>query len=164
MARWPEMRWATPAQVTQWSEWKRKFLESGGSTATGRARFLDVRRRLIKGRINHDYKTWDCGYQAPTSRMQYTATSFADPIVGLFSRFYVLRDVRQPVEGLFPRHASFGSMIHDWLEKKVLDPILGLIRNVFGWLQLFQSGQMQQYILFGLILLMIVIIWIIGAL
>ena len=48
MARWPEMRWATPAQVTQWSEWKRKFLESGGSTAASRAKFLDVRRRLIE--------------------------------------------------------------------------------------------------------------------
>ncbi|MBP7462581.1 MAG: hypothetical protein KBA26_14950, partial [Candidatus Delongbacteria bacterium] len=123
-----------------------------------------LRRRLIKNKNNHDYKTWDCGYQAPTSRMQYTAASFADPVVGLFSRLYVLRDIRQPVEGLFPRHASFGSIIHDWLEKKVLDPVLGLIRNAFGWLQLFQSGQTQHYILFGLILLMLIIIWIIGAL
>ena len=48
MAQWPEMRWASPAQVTQWSEWKRKFLEAGPSSAAGRARFLDVRRKLIK--------------------------------------------------------------------------------------------------------------------
>ena len=33
--------------------------------------------------------TWDCGYARPTSRMQYTASSFAQMIVGMFG--WVLR-------------------------------------------------------------------------
>ena len=31
--------------------------------------------------------TWDCGYAAPTARMQYTASSFAQPIIDLFQFF-----------------------------------------------------------------------------
>jgi imidazolonepropionase-like amidohydrolase len=48
MTAWPEMKWAAPAQVTQWSEWKRKFVQDGPSTADGRAKFLQMRRTLIK--------------------------------------------------------------------------------------------------------------------
>lgn len=48
MAQWHEMTWATPAQVAQWTEWKRKFVAGDQTTPASRARFLDVRRRLIK--------------------------------------------------------------------------------------------------------------------
>src|SRR5690606_33911514 len=51
--------------------------------------------------------TWDCGYAAPTSRMQYTASSFGDIIVTLFS--FALRPERsttRPV-GIFPKSERF---------------------------------------------------------
>ena len=48
LAAWPEMKYATAEQIAQWSDWKRKFAAQPTSTAASRARFLDVRRRLIK--------------------------------------------------------------------------------------------------------------------
>jgi hypothetical protein len=51
--------------------------------------------------------TWGCGYAAPSSRMQYTSSSFAQMLVGLFG--WALRPKRrQPVDlPLFPQAASF---------------------------------------------------------
>lgn len=48
MAAWPEMKWATPAQVEQWTAWKQKFVAAGTASEPARARFLAVRRTLIK--------------------------------------------------------------------------------------------------------------------
>lgn len=118
---------------------------------------------LLKNKKNTTYKTWDCGYQAPNPRMQYTASSFANPIVSLFSHLYVLKEKQVPVSGLFPQHASLKSTINDWLEEKIVNPVLLLIQSGFCKLLLFQSGQAQQYILFGLIFLLMAIIWIIGT-
>jgi imidazolonepropionase-like amidohydrolase len=48
MAAWPEMKWVSATQVAQWTAWKEKFLAAGTSTEASRARFLEVRRTLIK--------------------------------------------------------------------------------------------------------------------
>jgi imidazolonepropionase-like amidohydrolase len=48
MARWPEMKYVAPAQRAQWIENKTKFMASGTTTPATRARFVEVRRRLIK--------------------------------------------------------------------------------------------------------------------
>ena len=47
--------------------------------------FLARRRREMDDRV----PTWDCGYAMPAPRMQYSASSFAERLVGLFS--FVLR-------------------------------------------------------------------------
>ena len=51
--------------------------------------------------------TWDCGYAAPTARMQYTAGSFAATITEWFA--WILRPERHEhrPEGAFPVGASF---------------------------------------------------------
>jgi hypothetical protein len=46
MARWPEMRFVTAEEIRNWIELKRKF--TSGVPPSERARFLEIRRRLIK--------------------------------------------------------------------------------------------------------------------
>ncbi len=46
MRKWPEMRYANPADVEQWVAMKRKFTEA--YSADHRARYLALRRRIIK--------------------------------------------------------------------------------------------------------------------
>ena len=65
-----------------------------------------VRRKLLAGRRVEQAVTWDCGYAAPTPRMQYTASSFARPLVLLFRLFLQPRDEIHPPHGLFPKHAA----------------------------------------------------------
>jgi len=61
-----------------------------------------VARRGLKRAL-----TWDCGYAQPTSRMQYTAGSFAAIITEWFD--WILRPIRHEhrTEELFPALASF---------------------------------------------------------
>ena len=61
-----------------------------------------VRRRLLAGRQVERGPTWDCGYAAPTPRMQYTASSFASPLLLLFRMFLRPRIDLHPPAGLFP--------------------------------------------------------------
>ena len=49
----------------------------------GRARRGALRAAAVRGRP--PARTWDCGYARPTPRMQYTASSFAETLVGLFA-------------------------------------------------------------------------------
>jgi hydrogenase-4 component B len=43
-----------------------------------------ARKRLLDRRGPEKGPTWDCGYAAVNPRMQYTASSFAGPLVSLF--------------------------------------------------------------------------------
>src|SRR5262249_31591206 len=46
-----------------------------------------LRRALLAGREVTRAGTWDCGYARPTARMQYSASSFAQPATGFFAAF-----------------------------------------------------------------------------
>ena len=65
-----------------------------------------VRSRLLAGRRVERAVTWDCGYVAPTPRMQYTSSSFARPLVLLFRLFLRPRDEIHPPQGCFPKYAA----------------------------------------------------------
>ncbi len=95
--------------------------------------------------------TWDCGYAAPTSRIQYTASSLAQMIVALFN--WVLRpDMHKPhIEGVFPRPTKMHSHVDDAVLDKVLLPFGSRIEMWFGWFRRFQHGMIQQYVLYILI-------------
>ncbi|MEI6828113.1 MAG: proton-conducting transporter membrane subunit, partial [Desulfuromonadales bacterium] len=42
-------------------------------------------RRLLAGNASGETVTWGCGYQRPTPRMQYSASSFAEMLTSLFA-------------------------------------------------------------------------------
>jgi len=95
--------------------------------------------------------TWDCGYAEPTSRMQYTATSFAGMIVEMFG--WVLRPhVHRPrIEGLFPQSAKAHSHVDEVVLDRMLVPLGRRIERWFAWFHQFQQGLTQQYVLYILV-------------
>jgi hydrogenase-4 component B len=98
--------------------------------------------------------TWDCGYARPTSRMQYTATSFAQMIVLFFFRVLHPHGRRPRVVGLFP----LPTHTHSHVDEVVLDRLLlpaGL--RIEGWLiwsHRFQRGLTQHYVFLILLTLL----------
>jgi formate hydrogenlyase subunit 3/multisubunit Na+/H+ antiporter MnhD subunit len=82
---------------------------------------------LLRARLRampvHETGTWDCGYAAPTVRMQYTASSFAETVVELFS--WALRpDTHSPgIKGLFPARPRFHSHVPDVVLDRVVLPL-----------------------------------------
>ena len=121
-----------------------------------------IRSILLRGKVSL-YKTWDCGYQAGNTRMQYTASSFAGPFVSLIRPLLRFKKYLTPPSGLFPKEADYESHIEDKFEYFIIDPVIRFIErflNLFTWIQ---SGGTQQYIIYGLVFLIALSLLIMGV-
>jgi formate hydrogenlyase subunit 3/multisubunit Na+/H+ antiporter MnhD subunit len=121
-----------------------------------------LRRKLLAGRSVGSTVTWDCGYAAPTARMQYTASSLAAPIVGMFAWLLRPRVNERRPEGLFPAEASYESHAEDAFERGVFRPAFLAVDWLAGRLQWLQAGRNQLYILYIAATLLILLVWKLG--
>src|SRR5207249_7447342 len=74
----------------------------------GAVLWLRLRRGVVEIRA-----TWGCGYVAPTPRMQYTSSSFAQMLVGLFGWVLRPRTHKATDLPLFPRKIDFHTAVPD---------------------------------------------------
>jgi hydrogenase-4 component B len=92
--------------------------------------------------------TWDCGYAAPTARMQYTAGSFAGIITAWFA--WILQPERhghRPNE-VFPRHAVFEEHTPETVLERVIAPCGQAVMWASGLARRLQHGRTHAYILY----------------
>jgi len=103
--------------------------------------------------------TWGCGYCAPTPRMQYTSSSFAQLLVGLFG--WALRPrVRRPKDlPLFPRKTDFHSEVPDTVLDDAVLPAFRFGAWLFSWFRVLQQGSIQTYLLYIFIALIALLLW-----
>src|SRR5262249_16807188 len=103
--------------------------------------------------------TWGCGYTASTARMQYTSSSFAQMLVGLFG--WVLRPrLHEPVAlSLFPQKSDFHSVVPDLVLDEGVLPTFRLLARLFWWLRVFQQGSIQTYLVYIFITLIALLLW-----
>ncbi|HTX72963.1 MAG TPA: proton-conducting transporter membrane subunit [Rectinemataceae bacterium] len=99
--------------------------------------------------------TWDCGYAAPTARMQYSASSLAHTIVRMFSWILKPHDRGPRVEGAFPAASSLESHVGDATLDRVIVPFGELLARRFSWFRRFQQGLVQSYLLYVLVALLV---------
>jgi hydrogenase-4 component B len=103
--------------------------------------------------------TWGCGYVAPTPRMQYTSSSFAQILVDLFAWALRPQTHRPKSMGVFPKPTSFHSDVPDVaLEEGVL-PTFRLGAWLLSWLRVFQQGSIQSYFLYIFLALVALMLW-----
>lgn len=129
-----------------------------GLVALLAAGFLALRRRL-RHRPPVRAVTWDCGYAAPTARMQYTASSFGQLLVGLFAP--ALRPaVHAPrLTAPFPGRASFESHVPDAVLDRALLPLFRDSADLLGRLRVLQQGRVQAYVAYILATLLALLFW-----
>ena len=111
--------------------------------------------------VERNYGTWDCGFEALNSRMQYSATGYAKPIKIVFRTLF--RPTRTTiVEGDSPYHPdsiTYSTTVTSVFEKYMYEPLYRAIlkfskRTKFN----VQTGKIQHYLLyiFALVLLLMV--------
>ena len=122
-----------------------------------------VRRALLSGRQVETAVTWDCGYAFPTARMQYTASSFAQPLLAFFSPFLRTRERKAGLQGHFPGASSWASETGDTYRELIFEPRFGGCRRLLGRLRGLQEGRMQIYVLYVGLALVALLIWTLGA-
>jgi hypothetical protein len=64
---------------------------------------------------------------------------------------------------LFPKDASLESHAQDFSERYFIQPSIRFLNRFFNLFSWIQSGRMQQYIIYGLIFLVFLLIWILGV-
>jgi hydrogenase-4 component B len=118
-----------------------------------------LRRALLARRTVTTAVTWDCGYAAPTARMQYTASSFARPLVELFP--FVLRGSRhgEPVTDLFPANTTLATRTPDPLHHGVYAPAFAGLARLAARRKPLQGGQTQLYVLYIAVTLLVLLVW-----
>jgi hydrogenase-4 component B len=103
--------------------------------------------------------TWGCGYVAPTPRMQYTSSSFAQMLVGLFG--WALRPrAHQPKDlPLFPHKTHFHSEVPDAVLEDAVLPAFRYGAGLMSWFRVFQQGSIQTYLLYIFLALIALLLW-----
>ncbi|MFH1008696.1 MAG: proton-conducting transporter membrane subunit [Candidatus Latescibacterota bacterium] len=125
--------------------------------------FIGLRWMLLRNKTVALFKTWDCGYQAQSSRIQYTASSFACSFLRLAANIVPQKKHIVRPQGLFPTQALYESHSDDLIARWMIRPLVGLLHYFLGLLSWIQSGHTQQYILYGLVFLVMLVIWVIGV-
>lgn len=121
-----------------------------------------VRRALLARRAVADGPTWDCGYAAPSARMQYTASSFGQPLAATFAMLLPVDHRSDLPRGFFPQAALFVEEARDLGRARLYAPLFrGIGRGLarFRWLQ---HGQVHLYVLYIALTLIALLLWKVG--
>jgi hydrogenase-4 component B len=102
--------------------------------------------------------TWGCGYAAPSARMQYTSSSFAQMLVGLFAWALRPRAERPQELGLFPQQVHFHSEVPDPVLDDAVLPACGLGARVLSWARVLHQGSIQTYLVYIFVTLLVLLL------
>ncbi len=106
--------------------------------------------------------TWDCGYAKPTSRMQYTASSYAQPLASLFKIVLSTKKEGKEIEGYFPAKSTFHTDTPDVMKKQLFEPLFKLVAKWISPFRKLQHGNLHGYLLYLALTLIILLIWKVG--
>jgi hydrogenase-4 component B len=118
-----------------------------------------LRRGLLANRQVDESVTWGCGYGSPTSRMQYTASSFSQPLADLFQMLLGTRKETVPPEGFFPGEAALHTETPDFTREEMYRPLFGRIGGWLSRLRWLQHGRVQLYVLYIALTLLALLVW-----
>lgn len=120
---------------------------------------LLIRYWLASSRTSRAGPTWDCGFDQPTPRMQYTASSYAEPL-GAFFRFILKPLIHfRTAEGVFPQKTSFEQHVEDLSERAWFGPAVGKISGLLSWVRKRQRSQVQNYLAYIFVTLLLLLLW-----
>ncbi|MEV0375542.1 proton-conducting transporter membrane subunit [Streptomyces sp. NPDC050636] len=130
-----------------WPLWVVLALTAAVAVAAGLPRLIGAQRRRTKARL------WDCGGGAPTPRMAYTATSFAEPLQRVFD------DVLAPEQDVnvtpvresayLVERVRYQRRVPDRLEHRLYEPVLGALSQVGRRARRLASGSVHLYLGYG---------------
>jgi NADH:ubiquinone oxidoreductase subunit 5 (subunit L)/multisubunit Na+/H+ antiporter MnhA subunit len=120
---------------------------------------VGVRWALLRRRKTGESGTWDCGYAGPSPRMQYSGTSYSQPVVNFFSLILQGRKIGGGPDGFFPRAASQSTLIPDLYLEKIYRPFFLWIESRLARWRWIQHGRIQAYILYIFVTLLVILAW-----
>jgi formate hydrogenlyase subunit 3/multisubunit Na+/H+ antiporter MnhD subunit len=119
-------------------------------------------RRIAQAAAVRRTEAWGCGQELQTARMEYTATSFAEPLIRVFD------DVLRPAQDLDVSHtaesryyvesATFHTSLDDGFERRLYQPVASGLRWWGALARRVPNGSVHRYLAFGLVALVVVLV------
>ncbi len=103
--------------------------------------------------------TWGCGYTAANPALhQYTATSYADNFVQISSKLVNVKKEYDnfDVSEIFPQERSFETHSSDVFEDNLVSKPAKIIFHFLEKIAVFQTGRIQDYLLYALVFIIII--------
>jgi formate hydrogenlyase subunit 3/multisubunit Na+/H+ antiporter MnhD subunit len=118
-----------------------------------------LRKRVLSKRSVAHSPTWGCGYTAPTPKLQYTASSFANNLEKLLipSKNTETRMEAIAENDLFPVERTYENE-HSFFAKRLKEQMFNEINDKLSKLAIFQTGKIQHYVLFALLFMAIILV------
>ncbi len=131
-----------------------------GALLIGVAALLSlVRAMALARRQVSTAATWNCGYVHPSPRMQYTASSFAQPLTTTFAILLQTHQVFTGLKELFPQRAEFHTHTDDPYQTYIFRPVFRSISRAMASLRPLQQGKVQLYVLYIAVTLLVLLLW-----
>jgi hydrogenase-4 component B len=116
-----------------------------------------LRVRLLAGREVREGPVWGCGYEAIGPRLQYTASSFPDPLLGPLGGAVPRTVDRQGPEGYFPAAAHYHDRMADAAGERLVVPLVQRLLGALSRVRVVQAGRLQLYLLYVLATLVLLL-------
>jgi NADH:ubiquinone oxidoreductase subunit 5 (subunit L)/multisubunit Na+/H+ antiporter MnhA subunit len=124
---------------------------------------LVILLRLIFGKQSlRRYGTWDCGYEALTPRMQYSASAFSKPIRVVFKiLFKSSRNLK--IKGVLTYHPDsmeYTTTTESVFEKYVYEPLSAMVTDFSNKAKFtIQTGSVHTYLLYIFVTVLILMLY-----
>jgi hypothetical protein len=119
-------------------------------------------RAVGVARTRRQAENWGCGRVLQTARMEYTATSFAEPLQRVFDDVLHLDhdvDVTHAAESRWYVDAiTVRTGVEDGVDGRVYQPVVRLTRAWGERARALQNGSVHRYLAYGFIALLIVLV------
>jgi formate hydrogenlyase subunit 3/multisubunit Na+/H+ antiporter MnhD subunit len=116
-----------------------------------------IRSRMTINKPQNFNATWGCGYVGATDKMQYTASSFVRAYRKLAEPLLSIRKKKKEIQGVFPEDGRQETHPYDKAEEWLIDYPLQLLKGLFNRFTFLQNGNLQFYILYGIVFITLVL-------
>ena len=109
--------------------------------------------------------TWDCGFGNLNERMQYTASSVSYPLRVIFKSLFrptlqIQKELGHGSSNYEKKSIVVSHSTEDIFEQKLYRSIISASISFFGKIRLVQTGKVNAYVLYVMIILMILLIYV----
>lgn len=105
-----------------------------------------VRKLLYRDKVIARGSTWGCGFTQPTTRIQYTGTSYARSVVNFFRPFAIVRETEVRLQKIFPGRTVYEARVDDVAEVGIYQGLALPLLTLLGKFRWIQHGNVQLYI------------------
>jgi hydrogenase-4 component B len=116
-----------------------------------------LRKYISRKKIIETGPTWGCGYSPASSKLQYTANSFVRSYSKLAKPLLDIEKKEVEISEVFPSAKHYETDPYDKIERIFIDKPLKLLNKMTDLFLFLQNGQLQRYILYGIIFITAVI-------